>query len=136
MVNGIKVVGRAILEQESEMILVGSKGLTRVAEMERGSERIRASAEGRGEIEMKQEQNGWLVKGKPLDKSALGLWNQSNKKPTTLSYSCCRTAAHLLAIISRYMKTQTTDKLTQTQVFLTSFYSFWIFFYNADLNAT
>lgn len=47
------------------MILLGSKGLVRVAEMEKGSERIRASAEGRGEIEMKQEQNGWLEKGKP-----------------------------------------------------------------------
>lgn len=65
MLNDIKVVGRAILEQKSEMILLGSKGSTRVAEMERGSERIRTSAEGRGEIEMKQEQNGWLEKGKP-----------------------------------------------------------------------
>lgn len=65
MLNDIKVVGRAILAQKSEMILLGSKGSTRVAEMERGSERIRTSAEGRGEIEMKQEQNGWLEKGKP-----------------------------------------------------------------------
>lgn len=65
MLNDMKVVGRAILEQKSEMILLGSKGSTRVAEMERGSERIRTSAEGRGEIEMKQEQNGWLEKGKP-----------------------------------------------------------------------
>lgn len=65
MLNDIKVVGRAIQEQKNEMILLGSKGLTSVAEMERGSERIRASAEGRGEIGMKQEQNGWLEKGKP-----------------------------------------------------------------------
>lgn len=65
MVNDIKVVGRAILRQKSEMILLESKGSAKVAEMEKGSERIRASAEGRGEIEMKQEQNGWLEKGKP-----------------------------------------------------------------------
>lgn len=65
MLNDINVVGRVILEQKSEMILLGSKGWTRVAEMERGSERIRASTEGRGEIEMKQEPNGWLEKGKP-----------------------------------------------------------------------
>lgn len=63
MLNDIKEVGRAILEQKSEMILLGSKGLTSVVEMERGSERI--SAEGRSEIEMKQGQNGWLEKGKP-----------------------------------------------------------------------
>lgn len=65
MLSDIEVVGRAVVEQKREMIPLGSKGSTRVAEMERGSERIRASAEGRGEIEMKQEQNGWLEKGKP-----------------------------------------------------------------------
>lgn len=65
MLSDIEVVGRADVEQKREMIPLGSKGSTRVAEMERGSERIRASAEGRGEIEMKQEQNGWLEKGKP-----------------------------------------------------------------------
>lgn len=55
---------------------------------------------------------GWrkVSLDKALDKWALRLWNQSNKKVTTLFYSCCRTAAHYLAIISFYIKTQTTDK--------------------------
>lgn len=52
------MVGSSVLNQKSEMILLGKNGSMRVAGMERGSERIRARAEGRGEIEKKQEENG------------------------------------------------------------------------------
>lgn len=46
------------LKQKSEIKLFGRNGSVRVAGMEGGSERIRARAEGRGEIEKKQEENG------------------------------------------------------------------------------
>lgn len=46
------------MSQKSEMILLGRNGSMRVAAMERGSERIRARTEGRGELEKKQEENG------------------------------------------------------------------------------
>lgn len=58
MLNDIIVVGSSVLKQKSEIILLGKNGSMRVAGMERGSERIRARAEGRGEIEKKQEENG------------------------------------------------------------------------------
>lgn len=52
------MVDNSVLKQKSEIKLLGRNGSARVAGMERGSERIRARAEGRGEIEKKQEENG------------------------------------------------------------------------------
>lgn len=47
-----------VLKLKSEMILLDRNASVRVAGMEKGSERIRARTEGRGEIEKKQEENG------------------------------------------------------------------------------
>lgn len=58
MSNEIVVVDHSVLKQKSEIKLLGRNGSVRVAGMERGSERIRARAVGRGEIEKKQEENG------------------------------------------------------------------------------
>jgi len=53
------MVGSSVQKLRREMILLDRNGSQRVAGMERGSLRIRSRTGGRGEIEKKQEENGW-----------------------------------------------------------------------------